>query len=156
MLGSSVVALESKELLSRITWFTTKRSTLLSALRNTSAAPAQQRSATPQQIIILHAIQQCYLEASLLSASSISTLQVRELCLVSLQQLQCLSARTLFTGVSLSSHLLPSFSAIRVVTLPTVRVSSAYIYRFLRLLRFVNALTALCKQPISSCINTML
>jgi hypothetical protein len=37
-----------------ITWFTTERPTQVSAPPNTSAAPAQRRSAIPQQIAILY------------------------------------------------------------------------------------------------------
>jgi hypothetical protein len=77
---------------------------------------------------------------------------VRELCLISLQQPQRLSARTSFAGVLLSLQLLPFFAVIRLDTLPTVRVSSARMYRLLQLLRFVNALIARRRQSIPSCI----
>jgi hypothetical protein len=77
---------------------------------------------------MLYAIVDYTLDSSLLSASSISTLQVQELCLTLLQQLQCLLARTLFAGVSLSLQLLPPFLAIKSNTLLTVKVSSTYTY----------------------------
>jgi hypothetical protein len=66
---------------------------------------------------------------------------VQELCLILVQQLQRLSARTLFVGV-LPLQLLPSFLAIKLDTLLTVRVSSARIYCLLQVLRFVSVLTA--------------
>ena len=108
----------------------------------TSKAYAQQRSLAAQHKSCTLATVQYYLEASLSFASSISTLQVRELCPISLQRPQRLSARTLFAGVSLSSRPLPSLSAIKSNTLLTVRVSSARTYRLLRVLCFVSVLTA--------------
>jgi hypothetical protein len=55
-----------------------------------------------------------------------------------------LYAHSLYIGVLLSLYLLLFFLAIRLVTLPTIRVfyTYIYIYCFLQLLRFVNALTA--------------
>jgi hypothetical protein len=123
-------------------WFTSERATLLSGPANPTKASTQQRSATLQYIIILQVTGYDYLEALLLSTFSISILQVRELCLTSLQQLQRLSARTLFVGVSRSPRLPPSFSAIKSDTLLTVRVSSARTYCLLQVLRFVSVLTA--------------
>jgi hypothetical protein len=81
---------------------------------------------------------------------------VRELCPTSPQQLQCLSARTLFAGVSLSLRLPPSLSAIKSDTLLTVKVSSTRIYRLLRPLRFMSSLIALRIRACSSCSNTIL
>jgi hypothetical protein len=123
----------------RITWFTTESAAPPSRQPNTNATHAQRRSTTPQQTTILYGI-----------------LQVRELCPISLQRPQRLSTRTLFTGVSPSSRLPPSFSAIRSDTSPTVRVSSARTYRLLRVLRFVSVSTASRRRPISSYTNTIL
>jgi hypothetical protein len=81
---------------------------------------------------------------------------VRELCLVLLQRLQRLSARTLFAGVSPSPRLLPSFSAIKSNTLLTIKVSSTYIYRLLRPLRFISSSIALRMRAYSSYSNTIL
>jgi hypothetical protein len=81
---------------------------------------------------------------------------VRELCLVLLQRLQRLSARTLFAGVSPSLRLLPSFLVIKSDTSLTVKVSSTYIYRLLRPLRFISSSIALRIRACSSCSNTIL
>jgi hypothetical protein len=116
----------------------------------------RRRYATPQQIFVINAIRYYSLDSSLLSTSLISTLHVRELCPTSPQQLQCLSARTLFTGVSPSSRLLPSFSVIKSDTSLTVSVSSTCIYYLFRLLRFVSSLIALRIRACSSCSNTIL
>jgi hypothetical protein len=96
------------------------------------------------------------LDLSLSSTSSISTLQVQELCLVSLQQPQYLSTRTLFDGLSLLSQLLLAIAATKFNTLPTVKVSSAYIYYCLRPLHFVSSLRALCIRACPSYSNTIL
>jgi hypothetical protein len=99
----------------------------------------RRRYATPQQIFVINAIRYYSSDSSLSSTSSISTLHVRELCPTSPQWPQCLSARTLFTGVSPSSRLPPSFSVIKSDTSLTVSVSSTCIYRLFRLLRFAYA-----------------
>jgi hypothetical protein len=77
---------------------------------------------------MLYAIVNYTLDSSLLSASSISTLQVQELCPTSPQQLQRLLARTLFAGVLPSLQLLPSLLAIKSNTLLTAKVFSTYTY----------------------------
>ena len=118
--------------------------------------PVRQRCATPQHFFSLYTTVDYTLDSSLLSVSSISTLQVRELCPTSPQRPQCLSARTLFAGVSPSSQLLPSFLAINLDTSLTVSVSSTYIYRLFWLLRFVSSLIALRMRACSSCSNTIL
>jgi hypothetical protein len=105
---------------------------------------------------MLYAIVNYTLDLLLLSISSISTLQVQELCLGLLQQLQCLLARTLFAGVLLSLQLLPSFLAIKSNTSLTVKVSSTYTYYLLQPLRFVSSLIALYIRACSSCSNTIL
>jgi len=96
------------------------------------------------------------LDSLLLSASSIPTLQVRELCPTSPQRPQCLLARTLFAGVSPSLQLLPSLLAIKSNTLLTVKVSSTYIYRLFWPLRFASSSIALRIRACSSCSNTIL
>jgi len=78
---------------------------------------------TPQQILVINKAEEYYLEALLSSASSISTLQVQELCPISPQRPQRLSARTLFAGFLLLLQLLPSFAAIKLDTSLTARVS---------------------------------
>jgi hypothetical protein len=116
----------------------------------------RRRYATPQQIFVINAIIYYSSDSSLSSTSSISTLHVRELYLTSPQQLQCLSARTLFTGVSPSSRLPPSFSVIKSDTSLTISVSSTYIYRLFQLLRFVSSSITLRIRACSSYSNTIL
>jgi hypothetical protein len=116
----------------------------------------RRRYATPQQIFIINAIRYYSSDSSLSSTSSISTLHVRELCPTSPQQPQYLSARTLFTGVSPSSRLPPSFSVIKLDTSPTISVSSTYIYRLFRLLRFISSSITLRIRAYSSYSNTIL
>jgi hypothetical protein len=139
-----------------ITCFPSESPTQASRHPNTSGTTAQRLQATITHGNILYRIRIYSSDLSLSSASSISTLQVRELCPVSPQRPQRRSARTLFAGVSPSSRRLPAGSAIRSLTSPTVRVSSARIYRRLRALRFVDASTASRRRPISSYINTIL
>jgi hypothetical protein len=105
---------------------------------------------------MLYAIVDYTSDSSLLSASSISTLQVRELCLTSPQRPQCLLARTLFAGVLPSLQLLLSLLAIKSNTSLTVKVSSTYTYYLLQPLRFISSLIALCIRAYSSYSNTIL
>jgi hypothetical protein len=124
-------------------------------LRPTNTRARGQR-ATPQHFVLLYTTVNYTSDSSLSSASSISTLQVRELCPISPQRPQCLSARTLFAGVSPSLRLLPSLSAIKSDTSPTVKVSSTRTYRLFRPLRFVSSSIALRIRACSSCSNTIL
>jgi hypothetical protein len=105
---------------------------------------------------MLYAIVNYTSDSLISSASSIYTLQVQELYPTSLQQLQRPSARTRFAGVSPSLQLLPSLSAIKSDTLPTVKVSSIHTYRLFRPLHFVSSSIALCICACSSCSNTIL
>src|SRR6195952_4045810 len=74
-------------------------------------------------------------EVSLSQTSSISTLQVRALCPVSLQRPQRLFPCTLFNSPSPLPRLPPTCLASTSCTSPTVRVSSVRTYRILRVLR---------------------
>jgi hypothetical protein len=139
-----------------LTCFPCERPTQASAPRTPSDAPARRRCATPQHFSSINAIGYYSSDSSLLSTSSISTLHVRKLCPTSPQQPQCLSARTLFAGVSPSLRPPPSLSAIKSDTSPTVSVSSTHIYRLFQLLRFVSSLIALRIRACSSCSNTIL
>jgi hypothetical protein len=108
--------------------FISEQTTLVSGPQTLGDAPAQRRRATLQQFFSINATGYYSLDSLLLSAFSISTLQVQVLCLTSLQQPQRLLARTLFAGVLLSLQLLPSLLVIKSNTSLTVKVSSTCIY----------------------------